>query len=94
MIDYKELVRRMEIYLSYEQDNKEIEVSADTLENALHEASIELETSIKDLDYEVIKQGSNGYLGFNKKNWVISAYKSLNVDTSLLFDEEPLCNNE
>ncbi len=46
--------------------------SAKTLQDAIILASKELDCSVVDLTYEVIQQPSNGFLGFGKKEAIIS----------------------
>ena len=53
-----------------------IEVRADTLDEALADAAVQLETKISYLEYEVIERGSEGFLGIAKKPWVINVYES------------------
>lgn len=52
-----------------------IEVNADTVEDALTEASIQLGTTSDKLEYEIIEKGSAGFLGIGKKAAVIRAKK-------------------
>ena len=48
-----------------------MEVSAKTVEDAILEAAIKLETTRDKLEYEVLEKGSTGFLGFNSKPAVI-----------------------
>ena len=54
---------------------KEITVSAKTVNDAITEASIELGIASTDMEYEVIEEGSAGFLGIGKKQAVIKAWK-------------------
>ena len=54
---------------------KKIEVSAKTVEEAITEALIQLETTSDKIEYEVIEKGSSGILGIGKKLAVIQAWK-------------------
>lgn len=63
----------------YQQNDKDmvfVEVNADTLEEALSDASIQLDTKINNVEYEVISKGSDGFLGFAKKPWTIKAFQT------------------
>ena len=51
-----------------------IEVSAKTVDDAILEAAIKLGTTRDKIDYEVIFQGSSGFLGIGSKNAVIKAH--------------------
>ena len=62
-----------------------IEVSAKTLSDAITEACQKLEVTSHELEYEVIDEGSNGFLGIGSKPAVIKARvkeeeKNLNID--------------
>ena len=52
-----------------------ITVSAKTVSDAITEASIELGIASTDMEYEVVEEGSAGFLGIGKKQAVIKAWK-------------------
>ena len=52
-----------------------ITVSAKTVNDAITEASIQLGIASTGIDYEVIEEGTAGFLGFGKKQAVIKAWK-------------------
>lgn len=57
-----------------------VEISAKTVEDAVTEALIKLETTSDKLEYEVIEEGSTGILGFiGKKPAVIKARKKFDL---------------
>lgn len=62
---------------------RKIEVCADTVEQAITEASIKLETTSDGIQYEVIEKGSAGFLGLGKKSAVISAWKVGGADVAV-----------
>ena len=55
------------------------EFSAKTVDEALTEALIKLETTSDQIEYEVIEKGSAGFLGINRKDAVIKARKKVVV---------------
>ncbi len=55
-----------------------VEVSADSLEEALANAALQLGISVRDIDYEVLQKGANGFFALTKKDWKVRAYKSAN----------------
>ncbi|AHH10434.1 DUF342 domain-containing protein [Borrelia coriaceae] len=73
--DFSELRNKIKNYLDRENNVSLIEVEADTLEEALHDASLELAMSYKDLNYEVLVRGNNGFFGYGKRKWKIVAYR-------------------
>ncbi len=62
---------------------KKIKVSAETVDSAITEALIQLETTSDKIDYEVIDKGSSGFLGFNKKPAIIEAWKINGPDVAV-----------
>lgn len=62
--------------LEEDKNMRFVEVNADTLEEALSDAAIQLETKVANLEYEVTSKGSAGLLGFAKKPWSIKAYQT------------------
>jgi len=85
MVTFQELQKYMQTKLEEGKTQKYINVSGETLEDALKQASIELGLPIKKLDYEVLDPGSKGVFGVGKKPTLILAYKS-SSDTNI--DEE------
>lgn len=57
-----------------------IKISAKTVDDAITEALIKLETTSDMIEYEVLEKGSAGFLGFNSKRAVIKARKKFTVE--------------
>ncbi|KAB1435672.1 RNA-binding cell elongation regulator Jag/EloR [Candidatus Galacturonibacter soehngenii] len=57
-----------------------IKISAKTVDDAITEALIKLETTSDMIEYEVLEKGSTGFLGFNSKPAVIKARKKFTVE--------------
>lgn len=70
---------RGEMKRLYDDDKARVfvEVSADSLEEALANAAVQLDISVRNLDYEVIQRGANGFFTLTKKPWKIRAYQSV-----------------
>ncbi len=62
--------------LQKDSDLNYVEVRADTLEEALADAGVQLDTSTKNLEYEVQEKGSAGMFGLAKKPWKIRVYQT------------------
>ena len=60
-----------------------IEVSAQTVEDALTEASVELGTTSDKLEYEIIEKGSTGFLGIGSKNALIKVKVKNNIEDDI-----------
>lgn len=57
-----------------------ITVTAKTVKDAILEASLKLETFRDNIEYEVIEEGTSGFLGFGGKKAVIKARKKVAVE--------------
>lgn len=68
----EELKNRLEI----DKELNVVKVNADTIEEALADASVQLDTKVSDLEYEVVERGSNGVFGLGKKPWTLKIYQS------------------
>ncbi len=52
-----------------------VEVTGNTLDQALEDASIQLGIPVRDIDYEILQRGATGFFALKKKNWFIRAYE-------------------
>ena len=70
-------VIREEMRKRLEQDKElhMVEVHADTIDEALQDASVQLDTKISNLQYEIVERGSDGFLGMGKKPWKLRIYQ-------------------
>ncbi len=66
----------MEKQLKADREIKTIEVQADTLEECLSDAAVQLESTVPNLEYEVLEKGFSGILGLAKKPWKIKVYEN------------------
>ena len=65
---------------------KEITVTAKTVDEAVIQAAIELETTSDNIEYSVIEKGSAGFLGFGSKPAIIRAKKKTSLsDAAVVF---------
>lgn len=60
-----------------------IEISAKTVDEAITEAVIKLGTTHDKIEYEVVEEGSSGFLGIGKKDAVIKARKKNDVEDNV-----------
>ncbi len=67
---------------------KSIQLEGDSIETVLKQAAIELGSSVKNLEYEVLKKGAAGSFGIAKKNWVLRIYKKLKEVAAQEFEED------
>lgn len=66
-----------------------IEVKAKTVDDAIIEASIQLETSSDNIEYEVTQQSSSGFLGIGSKPAIIKARKKAEYSEDVVAEKEP-----
>ncbi|MGL4983026.1 MAG: FapA family protein [Treponemataceae bacterium] len=59
-----------------------VEIHADTLDDALADAAVQLQTKISNIEFEILERGSEGVLGIGKKPWLIRAYENVKAVTS------------
>ena len=53
-----------------------VEVRADTIEEALSDAAVQLNSKVSKLEYEVIEKGYSGFLGIAKQPWFVRVYEN------------------
>ena len=59
-----------------DRQRKSIQVTADSVESALNEASVELDIPVKRLAYEVLEKGNRGFAGIRKKDFILIVYEA------------------
>ena len=69
----RELMRR---YLDEDGDKRSVEAEGNSLEDALKNASVQLDCPVSSLEYEVLEKGGTGFMGIGKKPWKINVYES------------------
>jgi spoIIIJ-associated protein len=70
---------------------KFVEKTGKSVEEALRLALIELEASREQVDYEILEEGTKGFLGFGAKDYVVKVYKkNTTVDVARQFIESVL----
>lgn len=68
-----------------------IEVTGKTVDDAITEALIQLETTSDKIEYEVLEKGSSGFLGFNSKPAKIKARKKDTIEDTIRTFLEEVC---
>jgi uncharacterized protein len=53
-----------------------VDVNADTVDEALADAAVQLDTKAGNLEYEVIERGNSGLMGIGKKPWKLRIYQN------------------
>ncbi len=66
----------LEDQLAVDKEITTVDVIADTIEECLQDASVQLNTKISDLQYEVIEKGFQGIVGLMKKPWKLKVYEN------------------
>ena len=76
MVTLDKLRIDMEKQLAFDKDIHTVEVRADTLDECLDDAAVQLDSKKNNLEYEVIERGSQGVIGLMKKPWRIRVYET------------------
>ena len=71
MVTLDKLREDMKTLLQVDKNLHFVEVNADTIDEALADAVVQLDTKLSNLHYEVVEKGSDGILGLGKKPWKI-----------------------
>lgn len=75
----RELLEHDQVMETTEQQIQEIEVLAFSIEEALREAAKAWNTSLINLEYEILERGKSGFLGFGRKPMRILVKKSKSI---------------
>ena len=94
MVTLDKVRQDIRVLLAVDKELRSVEVNADTIDEALADASVQLDTKIANLQYEIIEKGSDGFLGLGKKHWRLRIYqdpatvkRSSNLASDGLFDD-------
>lgn len=66
----------MKRLLSQDKELHLVEVNANTVDEALADASVQLGTKVSNLQYEIVERGSDGFFGLGKKPWKLKIYQN------------------
>ncbi len=75
MVTLEKIREDMNTLLQVDKNLHFVEVNADTIDEALADAVVQLDTKLSNLHYEVVEKGSDGILGLGKKPWKIMVYQ-------------------
>ncbi|MCR4741831.1 MAG: FapA family protein [Treponema sp.] len=97
MVTLDKIRQDMKSRLDIDKDLHQVNVNADTIDEALADAAVQLDTKVSNLQYEIVERGSEGFLGLGKKHWVLKIYQDPNTIKKVkklasdgLFDDEEL----
>lgn len=76
MVTMEQIRKDMAPLLKTEQELHFVEVQADSLDEALADAAVQLDCHVSSLEYEVLERGFEGFLGLAKKPWSIKVYQN------------------
>ncbi|MCQ2573443.1 MAG: FapA family protein [Treponema sp.] len=79
MVTLEVLRAEMQKRLEVDKLLHSVDVRADTIDEALADAAVQLDSKTVNLQYEVVEKGNEGFLGFGKKPWLLRIYQ--NPDT-------------
>ncbi len=79
MINLEKLRTDLEQKLSVDKEIHSVVVRADTIDECLEDAAVQLETKIANLQYEVEEKGFQGVAGLAKKPWKLRIYENPSI---------------
>ncbi len=88
MISLNQVRKFMKKQAEEDKKVKSIQVEGDSIESILKQASIELDISVKNLEYEILEKGAAGSFGIAKKKWALRVYKKLKEVGAQEFEED------
>ncbi len=74
MVNLEKLRGDLEKRLAVDKQIHSVVVRADSIDECLEDAAVQLESSVKRLEYEVEERGSQGFLGLAQKPWGLRIY--------------------
>ena len=75
MVTLEQIREEMRKRLELDKELHSVEVNADTIDEALQDAAVQLDSKVSALQYEIIERGSDGILGLGKKPWKLRIYQ-------------------
>jgi len=90
MVNLDTIREEMQKRLSVDKLLHCVEVRADTVDEALQDAAVQLDTKTSNLQFEILEKGNEGILGFGKKPWLLKIYQ----DPSTIKKETVLASDD
>jgi hypothetical protein len=87
MVTFDQLQAYMKKSAEEDRNRQYVNVSGETLQDALREAAVELSLPLKKIEYEILETGSSGVLGVGKKPYLILAYPATQQIQAESFEE-------
>lgn len=76
MVTLDELRNFMKKQAEEDKRKKSVQVTGNSIDQALNQASIELGVPVKKIEYEILAKGTKGTFGMGKKEWILIAYET------------------
>ena len=97
MVTLEKIRKDMKDFLAVDKQLQFVEVMADSIGEALEDASVQLDVKPSTLQYEIVEKGSEGFMGLGKKPWKLKIYpdpasikKVKKLASDGLFDDDEL----
>ena len=79
MVTLDKIRQDMQSILEVDKELLAVDVNADSIDEALADAAVQLDTKVSNLQYEIVEKGSDGFLGMGKKHWRLKIYQDPNT---------------
>ncbi|HZK19105.1 MAG TPA: FapA family protein [Treponemataceae bacterium] len=76
MVTLDQIRKDITILYKNEINLRYVDVNASSVEEALADAALQLDTSVKALEYEVLETGFNGVMGLMRRPWLLRIYEN------------------
>ncbi len=87
MVQLSELREFMRKQAEEDRSRRTVQVSGSTIDEALEQASIELNIPLSRIEYEVLEKPAQGFLGYGKKECLLIAYEVISQKAEDFGDE-------
>lgn len=76
MVTLDTIRQEMRQRLSIDKELHMVDVHADTIDEALADAAVQLDTKVSNLQYEIVERGRDGFLGMGRKPWKLKIFQN------------------
>lgn len=76
MVKLEQIRNDMTALLEIDQGVQYVDIRSDSIDEALADAAIQLNSKVSHLEFEVLERGREGFMGFMKQPWKIRVYEN------------------
>lgn len=76
-VELEQLREYMRLQAEEDRKKRSVQVTGQSIEDALNQASIELGIPVKRIEYEVLEKGNKGFAGMARRDYILIAYEAV-----------------